>query len=351
MKRTAYIPAFLIGAYCLILFNCGAPKDPGRRPLVIVSSDTLTVADIAIALREYQSGDTAASESLSTQCADSLRNRTIQGWIDRKLILRQARTEQFEYDSSCTSEAQKIAAFCLQVKNENMVTKWDVNAYKAEQKENGTEISSEHARRQLELNKLVAWKNELRKKGGYLILDEKISDGPLVIPLVLPNGDSTADVLGIFLKKELLLSLSQEIAPPPVYHEVLDSMLLNDLKKIEAGAGTTADVAGKKKESQAHLYRKPESLQKTIKSYLPTVEDCYQKEIKRNPSMQGKIVVQMIISEDGSVSSVQVLQAAFMDEQFFEKIDGIIKTWKFPAIPARAGELTVNYPFDFKAAE
>ena len=73
---------------------------------------------------------------------------------------------------------------------------------------------------------------------------------------------------------------------------------------------------------------------------------CYEKELNKNSNLSGKIIINFVISETGSVISSKV-QKTTMDNTAVEScVANQIKKIRFPA-PQGGGIVIVNYPFVF----
>jgi outer membrane biosynthesis protein TonB len=83
----------------------------------------------------------------------------------------------------------------------------------------------------------------------------------------------------------------------------------------------------------------------TVKSRIGGVKSCYEKELKRNPQLQGKIVMQFTINEAGRVMDVTAKSDSVGEPAVAECIKAQMERWKFPA--PDGGTVTVAFPFIF----
>jgi len=83
----------------------------------------------------------------------------------------------------------------------------------------------------------------------------------------------------------------------------------------------------------------------TVKGRIGGVKSCYEKELKRNPQLQGKIVMQFTISEAGRVIDVSAKSDSLGEPSVAECIKAQMERWKFPA--PDGGTVTVAFPFIF----
>lgn len=87
-------------------------------------------------------------------------------------------------------------------------------------------------------------------------------------------------------------------------------------------------------------------IERVIKNHLNQVRYCYQRELGRNPSMQGKVSVRFTIAGDGTVSSAQIPTSQLGSTSVDQCIIGRFHAMQFPE-PKGGGRVVVTYPFLF----
>ena len=87
-----------------------------------------------------------------------------------------------------------------------------------------------------------------------------------------------------------------------------------------------------------------------IRRNLVHIRDCYVKELKNNPKIAGRVLINFIISASGDVSSSKVQRTTLNNAELENCVAGQVKKIKFPK-PKGGGILIVNYPFVFKKEE
>jgi TonB family protein len=102
----------------------------------------------------------------------------------------------------------------------------------------------------------------------------------------------------------------------------------------EAGAG-----AGR------NDYRSNESLLAVVRRYAPGIQFCYDNELKRNPGLRGKLVVNITVLANGTVSEATVVEDALASAAVTQCVLSQIRGWRFPSIPA--GTTSFRTPFVF----
>jgi outer membrane biosynthesis protein TonB len=75
---------------------------------------------------------------------------------------------------------------------------------------------------------------------------------------------------------------------------------------------------------------------------------CYERELQRDHSLEGKVSVKWLIGGTGRVARVIILDSSLGNAAVLRCIEEKIMTWQFPA-PAGGGKVEVNYAFVFAA--
>ncbi|GAB4291420.1 MAG: hypothetical protein Kow0090_04920 [Myxococcota bacterium] len=93
----------------------------------------------------------------------------------------------------------------------------------------------------------------------------------------------------------------------------------------------------------------PQQIARVVKSRLSAVQNCYETALKRNPKLQGKIVIAFTIAKDGRVKGADVESSTISDPSVASCIISRLRHWRFPA--PDGGEVTASYPFIFSPAQ
>jgi TonB family protein len=88
-----------------------------------------------------------------------------------------------------------------------------------------------------------------------------------------------------------------------------------------------------------------ESLNKFIRLRIKSVQACYEQQLKRNPSLKGKIVVRFVVTSAGRVGDVSVESNSMGDREVEACITQLIRRWTFPFKPEE--DAPVSFPFVF----
>lgn len=97
--------------------------------------------------------------------------------------------------------------------------------------------------------------------------------------------------------------------------------------------------------TQGELSR--EEIMKVINQHLGEIQFCYEKELLKNPGLQGKVTFEWTINTSGTVVQVKTKVGGLPSPTATNCMMDKIKTWNFPK-PRGNGVVLVTYPFVFK---
>ena len=83
-----------------------------------------------------------------------------------------------------------------------------------------------------------------------------------------------------------------------------------------------------------------------VRRHLNQIRYCYQRELTKNPSLGGKVVVKFVIAKDGTVSSATTKSSTLANAAVEGCINGRFMRFQFPE-PKGGGIVIVSYPFLF----
>lgn len=90
------------------------------------------------------------------------------------------------------------------------------------------------------------------------------------------------------------------------------------------------------------------ALSRYIRDRLGAIRGCYERELKRNPSLKGKVVVRFNITPAGRAGDIRIEENTLGSPEVGSCIQGLMRTWIFPFKPP--DEVPVQYPFLFTSA-
>lgn len=79
----------------------------------------------------------------------------------------------------------------------------------------------------------------------------------------------------------------------------------------------------------------------------PRIRMCYDTQLKRNPNLTGKLVINFVIENNGKVSSVRLKTRKFKGTYLDKCVKRTIRSWRFPKFSG--DPVSVDYPFIFSA--
>jgi hypothetical protein len=86
-----------------------------------------------------------------------------------------------------------------------------------------------------------------------------------------------------------------------------------------------------------------------IKSRNAAIRSCYERELKLNPSLKGKLAMRITISTSGKVSEVEVDEDSLHSDAVASCIRGLIRFWNFPFKPEQ--DSAVQFSWNFVASQ
>jgi TonB family protein len=92
-----------------------------------------------------------------------------------------------------------------------------------------------------------------------------------------------------------------------------------------------------------------EALARYIKARLTAIRGCYEKELKRNPTLKGKVVVRFNITPAGRAGDIRIEENSVGSAEVGQCIASLMRSWIFPFKPP--DEVAVQYPFLFTASQ
>ncbi|MEW6442681.1 MAG: AgmX/PglI C-terminal domain-containing protein [bacterium] len=93
--------------------------------------------------------------------------------------------------------------------------------------------------------------------------------------------------------------------------------------------------------------RSPYEIRKIVASYLGGLRYLYNKELRKDPDLQGKMTVSFDISPSGQVTFTSMLSSSLGSASLEQAVLANILKWRFPTISAENGNTKVTWPFVF----
>jgi TonB family protein len=96
-----------------------------------------------------------------------------------------------------------------------------------------------------------------------------------------------------------------------------------------------------------HPYRSPTAVKAVIDRHRKELEAIYKKRLRRSGKLSGSMLVEFTIRPNGAVSRVAAVQSEMGDQTFEKEILRCVWTWSYRPVPAKTGDVTIQYPFEF----
>jgi hypothetical protein len=89
-------------------------------------------------------------------------------------------------------------------------------------------------------------------------------------------------------------------------------------------------------------------LTREVRGRLGALRACYERSLKRNPNLAGKLLLHLTITGAGTVSSVDLTSDSLDDSDLAGCVRSSVLRWRFPA--PDGGSIEVSFPFVFQSA-
>ena len=176
--------------------------------------------------------------------------------------------------------------------------------------------------------------------------DSKDNMGDLDKMLDDMSGLQKAPTMDVLDKK---LVGSKEVALD--YREGIDDLLADMSSVTTKKIAKQGDVIISRPESiegaaSSDAQRDNKVINKVVSSHRTSIRMSYERFLKRDPSLQGKITVRFTITANGSVTDVEIMENTTNNRGLENEIRRKVQMWKFASIPE--GDVTVTFPFVFQ---
>ena len=89
-----------------------------------------------------------------------------------------------------------------------------------------------------------------------------------------------------------------------------------------------------------------DEIQRVITAHVGEIQYCYEKQLRQNSGLAGRVVLEWVIAPTGAVAVVKVATSSLASTEATKCMMDRVKTWKFPK-PRGNGGVTITYPFVF----
>ncbi len=114
---------------------------------------------------------------------------------------------------------------------------------------------------------------------------------------------------------------------------------------LEARGSETVEAPGEGDPDGIPLKELVAEIHRAVGAYLGGLRYLYNRALRRNPDLEGKLTVRITIAPDGRVSGCEVVESTLADPDLVKAILARIRRWTLPSAGGRS--VTVTYPFVF----
>ncbi len=200
-------------------------------------------------------------------------------------------------------------------------------------------------------------REKVKKKGLLKLLGSK---GPgttnTMIEDVLADGSVDGDLKNAFkggvevASAESLAKAGRKTGGAEVGKTKIGDLATSGAKrgslKGRSEARIVGSVSASTPEVDGNLDQK--AVARSIKRRLGAIKACYNRELKRNPDLKGKIVVRFTIETNGRVGQIFVVSNTMGNDKVANCIINKMRRWRFPR--PSGGPVGVSFPFVFSAS-
>jgi TonB family protein len=137
---------------------------------------------------------------------------------------------------------------------------------------------------------------------------------------------------------------------PSVTADGRDLIVLVTSSTPDPEAGLTPEVLFEdalREHEEGNEGRSATAIRKTVAQYLGGLRYLYNQELRKDPTLNGKVTVTFEIAPSGSVTDTLLVSSSIGSKSLVEAILLSIRTWKFPGVSEEYGNVRVTYPFAF----
>lgn len=116
-------------------------------------------------------------------------------------------------------------------------------------------------------------------------------------------------------------------------------------RKGDLKVETPSDVIGRGSKS---THRSAEAIQEVLLGHVKAIRYCYERELKRLPSLKGKVTVRITVNPEGHVKHVEIMTSTLNNTRVERCIVSRIQLWKdFKPIEQGEGDVTFRQVYAF----
>ena len=209
------------------------------------------------------------------------------------------------------------------------------------------EVKKKSAREVAENSGLLAARDELEDMRELFNLDEISSQ---------PQQTSGSEAVKVASSSDLLTSGAQQ-SSGGIQTDTLNRNITTSELAQRKTTSVQSKIAGDDQLAKASTTQKSKTggstgskrsageIERVFQVNKGAIFNIYNRALRKNPSLAGKVVVELTIASNGSVTHVKILSSELGDKALERKLVLKIKRFKFSK--SNRAETTVTYPIDF----
>jgi hypothetical protein len=120
----------------------------------------------------------------------------------------------------------------------------------------------------------------------------------------------------------------------------------HEVKQVEAPVEETREVAAKPEKAEPSVgERAMSNIRKVFDAQKTALYSMYRRELRQDPTLEGKVLLELVIEPDGSVSACQVVSSELEHPTLEQRIAMRVRLFNFGADKVEARK--VRFPIDF----
>ncbi len=181
---------------------------------------------------------------------------------------------------------------------------------------------------------------------AHLSTDNKINWISDIFAELFNLDGPTATALAVFTNQQTPAQDSKKLLNN-IKGLVFDSTIRSDTTTRRQKNRKKPEQSSKVVETDILKYRDQNSILESITKHIPEIKSLYKTHLKRNENLSGTVKVSFNLAPDGKVLEVSIAKTDIVDNGFLEPLLKYLKQIEFKSIPAEAGNMRFEFPFEF----
>ncbi len=115
--------------------------------------------------------------------------------------------------------------------------------------------------------------------------------------------------------------------------------------RVNSELASNTTQSSVKRNASGKLVRPDNEIEKVFQENKGAIFSLYNRALRKDPGLQGKVILELTIASNGSVTDCKILSSDLKNADFERKLIARVKLFRFKA--SSADVMTVKYPIDF----